>query len=82
MRPRCPYCRSQQIDETGKFDLQYVEPDEVAHDFECLDCEGLFQIVYAPIAVKPIESREEQEDAEAPELMPRAHVIRRRAKGT
>jgi hypothetical protein len=44
----CPKCHSEHIEQTGKFDLTVVDADECRHDFECLDCGTLFQIVYHP----------------------------------
>ena len=42
----CHVCGSNAIEETGKFDLAQIGPDECTHDFECFDCEALFTITY------------------------------------
>jgi hypothetical protein len=55
MSSRCPYCDGDDITETTKSDAGYTDPDEVGLDFECLDCGGLFMIVYAPIGTKRVE---------------------------
>lgn len=45
----CPQCNSENVEESGKFDLTVIDRNEARHDFECNDCECLFQIIYAPI---------------------------------
>ena len=52
---KCPNCNSENIEETGKFDLTLVESTECRHDFQCNNCEALFQIIYAPIRTSIIE---------------------------
>jgi len=66
MQPMCPFCGSRNIEETDRFDMTYVEPDECGHDFACDDCEGLFQILYAPIEVRKVAGAKpgEVDDAE------------------
>jgi ssDNA-binding Zn-finger/Zn-ribbon topoisomerase 1 len=54
----CPTCDSDNIMETGRFDLQLVEPDECRHDFECFNCGECFQIVYAAVATKLVGIRD------------------------
>ena len=54
----CPNCNSDNVDQTGKFDLTEVNASECRHDFECFDCECLFQIVYRPIVARVIETAE------------------------
>lgn len=43
---KCPRCKSDDIEETGKFDLTEINPDNCRHDFECQECGQLFQIWY------------------------------------
>jgi hypothetical protein len=58
---RCPYCGSRDVSPTDKFDNTQIEPEECIHDFECGTCEGLFSIIYSPIAVRKWASAAEQE---------------------
>lgn len=55
---KCPVCNSDNVYESGKFDLTLIDPQEARHDFECGDCEALFQIIYHPVATKLIEKGE------------------------
>ena len=59
----CPACKSSNIDQTGKFDLTLVEPSEARHDFECVDCGCLFQIIYHPINTVIVEEAEACSDS-------------------
>lgn len=59
----CPRCNSENVDQTGKFDLTVIDARECRHDFECADCECLFQIVYRPISTIVVKSEEESEAA-------------------
>lgn len=52
---KCPKCQSENIDQTGKFDLTSIYATEARHDFECFDCECLFQIIYHPIMAVIVE---------------------------
>jgi hypothetical protein len=48
---KCPACGSEDITQSGKFDLTNIDADECTHDFECLnpDCETWFVITYSAI---------------------------------
>jgi hypothetical protein len=70
-RPSCPFCGSKNIEETDRFDMTYIEPEECGHDFACDDCEGLFQILYAPIEVRKVAGAKPGE-VEAAEKMIRS----------
>jgi len=67
--PACPYCGSKNIEETGLFDMTYIEPDECGHDFECSDCGGLFQILYAPFEVRKVAGAKPGEVESAKEMV-------------
>lgn len=58
METKCPYCDSDEIDQTQKIDLTTISPEECTHDFECLDCGCLFTITFAAIADTVIEPGE------------------------
>lgn len=51
MNPKCPQCKGRNITQTQRFDLTLVDVEEARHDFECLNCECLFQIIYHPVEV-------------------------------
>ena len=61
----CPHCGSDNVDQTGKFDLTIIFATECSHDFECDDCGCLFQITYHPIATKIVELPEKEENEPA-----------------
>lgn len=56
----CPKCNSNDIVETGMFDLTVVSPEEARHDFECENCGCLFQIIYHPVSTLVVEEPEEE----------------------
>lgn len=57
----CPNCNSEDIDTTNKFDLAITSPDECRQDFECNDCEALFQIIYHAVRTMMVELPEVDE---------------------
>ena len=73
MNPTCPFCGSKHIGETDRFDMTYIEPAECGHDFECDDCGGLFQILYAPFEVRKVAGAKPGE-VEAAEKMVRDYL--------
>lgn len=53
---------SENVNQTGKFDLTYIGKDECQHDFECDDCGCLFTITFALIMANVVEQPEPVED--------------------
>lgn len=58
---KCPNCDSSELQTTDKFDGQWIDADECCLDFQCDNCECLFQIEYHATATKIIELPEPQE---------------------
>lgn len=55
----CPRCNSEDIDQTAKFDLTSIFPDECVHDFECFECGSLFTVTYRAIQQSLVEVEDE-----------------------
>ena len=51
----CPSCNSSNVENTAKFDLQTIDNTVCHIDFECCDCECLFQIEFHPVRTQIIE---------------------------
>lgn len=47
----CPDCASADIEDVSE---QTIFPDEILQDFKCNDCDTVFEVTYAPIAIKKI----------------------------
>ncbi len=54
MKPECPWCGSDNLHQSGKFDLTVIYSEECVHDFECHDCDGYCTITYSPIFTRKV----------------------------
>lgn len=61
INPVCPNCGSDDIQTTDKFDGTVMEPSEAILDFECSECECLFQIIDAPIDTRVVSLDDDNE---------------------
>ena len=56
----CPACNSNDIVQSGKFDLTLISTEEARHDFECEGCGCRFQIVYHPVSTIVVANHPEE----------------------
>jgi transposase-like protein len=61
MSVNCPWCYSDDAEETGKFDHTNVEVTTCTHDFQCKDCQQFFTVEYTPIRAQKVRLDSEEE---------------------